>query len=118
MGYRTLIEGNLTKAFKLMKDLAVQAVFTKKTSNTFNFGTGVVSEGTSDHPAKVVFIEDIKREGDTNVTARYIMFQTSDVGDINSFDTVRIGDNTYKIGLPVGSGSLKSNGFTSLVNIY
>ena len=44
MSYKALIDSNLTLAFDMLKDLAVDVVLNESSNNDFNFATGAQSD--------------------------------------------------------------------------
>ncbi len=114
MGYTSLIDNSLKKAFNLVKDLAVDAVFTKKVTPSFNFNTASAEFGTNQTVSTKVVIVDINKVSkDRSATKKQLLVKSKDIGDINQYTTVSINAVTWNIG-----EITKGNGFINLVNIY
>jgi hypothetical protein len=113
MGYQSLIDSNLKKAFLLAKDLAVDVVLTKKTNDSFNFGTGEVSSPSSQTVStKAIIIDSKKTSADRNSVSKEIMLKAKDVGDLKSYSTITIDSVIWTL-----SGVQKNDGFILLGNI-
>jgi hypothetical protein len=99
MSYTALMDKQLLKAFKLCKDLAIDATFTKKNKPTFNFGTGKVA-ATTDIP-KIVQLIQVDREKtkkESTTSKRTMIARAADLGDLNSYDVLEFDSATWKIG--------------------
>ena len=57
MGYKQLIDSKVNLAFNLLKDLAVEAVLTKKTGQTFDFANLAVAATDTNLTVKVIEAE-------------------------------------------------------------
>jgi len=114
MAYLNMVEKNLTKAFKLIKDLATDAVFQKRLNSSFNFDTGttVVTDAGS-IMAKVVIVDNTRGATDKNTQQLQIMFKVQDVGDLVLYETVVINNLTWKIGKYI-----KSDQFISIIELF
>lgn len=113
MGYKQLVEGNVRKAFNLLKDLAVEVVFTRKNGQAFDFGTADVTTTLAPTViAKVVVVETVKVK-ERNTVRKTLMFKSKDVGDIKTFETVTLDGVVWNIGeVP------KNDGYIVMVNIF
>jgi hypothetical protein len=113
MSYSKLIDNNLSKAFSLIKDLAVDATFIKKSNTTFNFNTGIAKPKSSETVVvKIIIMDRAKRSRDRNSQSQQIMFKTNDVGDLTLYDSVVINDITWKLG-----SHIKNDSFINIVEI-
>jgi uncharacterized protein YaaQ len=113
MSYLRLIDNNLSKAFSLIKDLATDATFIKKSNTTFNFNTGIAKPKVSETvDAKVIIMDKLKRSRDRNTQSQQIMFKSNDVGDLTLYDSVIINEITWKLG-----AHIKNDGFINIIEI-
>jgi hypothetical protein len=88
VAYLPLIDANLRRAFRLLKDLAVDAVFTPN-SVDFDFALGVASPNNVQQIyAKVVPYDGYKKSSSTNTISRSLLAQVSDIPDLKAFDKV------------------------------
>lgn len=114
MGYRQLIDANLTRAFNLVKDLAVDVTFVKKSGTSFDFGAGEVEHKTSLSIAtKAVVIDGSKPSKDNNVMKEVIMFKSRDISPVNQYATIIKAGLTWNIGPPI-----KDDGRIIVLEIY
>jgi len=114
MSYLNLVDKNLTKAFSIIKDLAVTASFHKKSNTSFDFNRGVAKatdNGTVNIP--VVIVDSTKGAKDRNTQQISIMFKMQDVGDLVLYETVTIDNVIWKIGKYI-----KSDRFISIVELF
>src|SRR4051812_19572193 len=87
MAHGSLIDGQLSNTFKILKDLAKPMTFTKNTSANFNFGSGELSEvDAAPVTFKVVSIESNKPSRDRKVVKKTILARSKDIGDLNLYD--------------------------------
>jgi hypothetical protein len=99
MGLKSLVSRNISTAFDLVKDFAVEATFAKSSNSAFNFASGDLVQSTSNIKAKAVVIEKGKQES-TKTTQ--LMFRTADV-DVSAYDSVTIDKTTWKLGPQISS---------------
>ena len=96
MHFKSLIELNLVKAFIIAGDLAVDVVFTRGVSSSFDFTTGLASDTLYIPPADGVakcFITKRHTTVDGNVVAKLII-----KGDIPVVGTeLTIGTTVWKV---------------------
>jgi len=116
MSYLNLVDRNLTKAYSIIKDLAVTAHFHKKTNTSFDFNRGVAKtkdNGTISAP--VVIIDNSNSSKDRKTQQMSIIFKSKDVGDFILFEieTVTIGGVVWTIGKYI-----KSDRFISIVELF
>lgn len=112
MGYNNVIDRSLTKAFNLLKDLAEDMVFNKKSIGDFDFGSGTASLASQYTPIKAIVI-DTSKETATNSVKKQIMLRISEVGDLGAYDSLTYKNETWRIG-----NAIKSNGFISVVEVF
>ena len=113
MGYKTKINTNVNKAFNLVKDLAEDITFNKKSLN-FDFNTATAKTQDSESVITKAIITDInKTSKEHNAMYKMIMLKTQDIGDIKAYDTIIINSESWKIG-PI----IKSDGYITIVEIY
>lgn len=108
---RNLIDRQLKQAFRLARDLAKDAVFTKKEVSGFNFGIGEVIT-TPDRlvPAKVIETEASKKK---NTLSKTLMVQSSEIGSLNDYAAVRLDGEEWSFGAPI-----KDSGFILLITVF
>lgn len=114
MGYNNLIDAKLKMAFNAIKDLAKDAVLTKKNAASFNFGTGSTElSGTETISTKIVISQTSKKADNRNMLHAEILLKSSEVGDLNSYSTISFDSQTWTFGqIP------KNDGFIVMANIY
>jgi len=99
MGYKALINKNVTKAFALLKDLAEEITLTKKTANNFNFNTQTATAIESPVViTKAVITDANKTASDRNVLTKIMLLKTQDIGDITLYDKISYASQTWLIG--------------------
>jgi hypothetical protein len=114
MGYQSLIDRNLSKAFTLVKDLALDAVFTKKSNLEFSFSTAEMNTPKNENiNAKIIVTETKKPANDRNTFEKIIMVKSKDVGDLNWYSTVKFENKTWNI-----SSIQKNDGFVLMANVF
>lgn len=113
MSYSSLINSNLNKAFNLVKDLAVDAVFTKKADKSFNFATRAVKSSSGETiTSKVIVLDSKKPSKDRNTVTQQIMLKTIELGDLSLYDSVSINNISWKLG-----SFIKDDGFINIVEL-
>ena len=99
MSFNNLIDSQLAKAFNLLKDQAVVAVFTSIDTGEFNFGTGQLAEtAAAPKTIKVVAIEDNRPSKDKKTIKKTILARKRDIDVLNITDKVTLGGFDWKIG--------------------
>lgn len=110
MSYKTLVQRNVEKAFKLIGDLATSVTLVRKSKSTFNFDTlDVKNVEMADLITLAVITETKKSTAEHNARVTSMMLKTKDVGDINLFDSVIINSETFKIGPPIFTDGFITN---------
>ena len=113
MSYSSLINSNITRAFNLVKDLAVDATFIKKSDKSFNFATRTVKSSNSETiTTKVMVLDSKKPSKDRNTVTQQIMFKTEDLGDLSLYDSILINTTSWKLG-----NFIKDDGFINIIEI-
>jgi len=113
MGYNSLIQGNISKAFNLVKDLAENVVLVKK-SSTFDFNSGAVKSSTDlNVSTKAIILDSVQSSKEHNTVKQTAMLMVRDIGDIKAFDTMIIGSNSWRLGAVI-----KSDGFITTVEVF
>ena len=120
MGYKSLVDSQVTMAFNLLKDLADDVILNKSSDVSFNFGDASTSQKTEQTVIKAVVTDDDKKSQIHNSIERQVMFKTRGLGDINAYDSLTFENShdihlngTWKLG-PV----LNNDGYTILASIY
>lgn len=113
MNFNKLINANLDKAFRLLRDLAKPAVLNLKSGNSFDFGVGEVVHAQSQSLSiKVVVIESKKVSKSHSAQVQNLLMRKKEVSNLSDYDTVVFSGNTWNIG-PL----LKDTGNILLVEI-
>ena len=105
MGYKSLIQGSVKKAFRLVGDLAVNTSFIHKTDTGFDFTTNAVKTPVSTtKPVKAIFVQKAKNsEGKIGRSVQSsFLFDAADVNDASSYDSIVVA-----VGLPAAIGTWK-----------
>ena len=121
MSYKSLINSNLTLAFKLLKDLAVNTTLRQTAKNDFDFGTAEMDTGkVNSTVVKAVVIMDDKKSKKHNSVKRQLLFRAKGLTDIDSYDSVDIPDDVNpKLSVNWKFGpKLNSDGYIVLAEIY
>lgn len=114
MSYTAIIDSNLTRAFNLIKDLAVSVTFIKKTGTAFDFASVATTHTTTTNiVTKAVVIDERKSSRETNTKTKQMMFKSKELGDISLYDSVLIGAETWKLG-----DVISNSGYIILTSIY
>jgi hypothetical protein len=120
MSLKGVIDKNITFAFNQLKDLAIDAVFSKKSNVSFDFGSREVVPDvvTTQVTTKIVIIttkraKTSQKESSTSIRRNEIMVKSNDVGDLYSYDTVTYEGNTWSIG-----EVLKNDGYISIAEVF
>ena len=114
MSYESLINTNLNRAFNLLKDLAVDMQFVKKTGDGFDFATATSNlSNSSSVTVRAIITDTEKSSKERNVIKKLVMFKTIEVGDVNVYDSVNYQNTSWKLG-PI----IKSTQFITVVEMY
>lgn len=116
--YKTLIDTQLRKTFRMIKDLASDATFTKRNGTAFDYSAGELTENASTITViKAVVVQnnkDNKEDKDgRNTKHGQIMFNSLDLGEFSAYDTVTIDGNVWNLG-----NRVKSDGYITLVEVF
>ena len=103
MGYKALIDKNLTFAFNQIQDLAEDVILKKSSDNDFSFTTGAMSNTVVDKPIKAVIVKSNKMSARHNSKVRQLMFKSEGLGDLNAYDVVSFGGEDWRFG-PITNG--------------
>jgi len=110
MGYRSMVEREIDKAFRAIGDLATTVTLVKKASSTFNFDTLNVKNIEMANLITTAVIENSdKRTTEHNTNAVSLLLKTKEVGDINLFESVIINSDTHKIGTEISTDGYLTN---------
>jgi hypothetical protein len=112
MSYKGLINSNLNLALKLLKDLAEEVDFVKKTSSDFNFGTGLATSTSETITNKIIVVKKKTGSKDRNVKTMEILTNTEAIGSLSLFDSIVYNNETWKI-----TESILDDGYISLFNV-
>jgi hypothetical protein len=112
MGFTKLIDANLTRAFNLVKDLAVMVTLIKKSGTSFDFNLGeTLHLKSSNFDIKAIILNSEK----TSSTAVFktLMFKSAQLQGITGYDGVMISKVLWNIG-----EKLKDDGVIILLDVY
>ena len=112
MAYQSLIDSSLAKAYRLVKDLAEDVTFTKK-SGEFNFSTMEAVSADTSVVVKTIVTDGKQAKENRNVKMKQLMFRSKDLGNISLFDIVVIEGETWKLG-----NVIKDSGYIIVVEAY
>jgi hypothetical protein len=111
MSYRNLIDKQITKAFNLIKDLAIPANLQLKLPSNFDFENAAANTSTESIVAiKIVFVSE-KKKGSTFEAV--VMFQKKGIDDINLYDKITANDIEWRI-----SSTSVNDSFVYTLKIY
>ena len=96
MSYDALIKKNVRLVFKLIKDIGVDATFSTKTSEIFNFSTGEASHKTTNKIAKVIIVDT--KSKDRDIKRKEVYVNTEDMPNFRLMDTVTISGIAWTVG--------------------
>ncbi len=113
MGYKSLIQNNINNAFNSVKDLATIVTLTKKSDVTFDFSTNAPTSTASTITAKLISTLRKKNSEKDSSVKRYVIFRTSEVGDLSVYDSFVEDGVTWKFG-PI----ISNNGFTVTAEVF
>lgn len=114
MSYKNLIDNKLKLAFNLAKDLAVDAILTKKVGSTFNFGIAETQFSSAPTVAtKIVITDSDKKSQDRNTIHSEIMLKSSEVGDLTNYATISFNSQNWNF-----AQIQKNDGFILIANVY
>lgn len=107
MAYEALIDRNLNKAFKLAKDLAVEASF-MLAQKSFDFNSMKARDEASDTVyAKVVPLETTIAKDKSGTTRVQLMVKSKPLQELKQYASVVFKGNTWKIGSVIkGQGAI------------
>lgn len=110
MSYSKLIDSKLNLAFNKLKDLAVEATFTKKHNVDFDFSTGQVT-GTPELPivTKVV----VTSEKVINATEYVeILVKSKELGALTTYDAISLNASNWQL-----NKAIKGSGFIYVLEL-
>jgi|APSaa5957512535_1039671.scaffolds.fasta_scaffold185978_2 hypothetical protein len=113
MGYNTLIDRNLVKAFNLAKDQAVSATLVRKSNLDFNFSSGEASSTDTSLPIKVIIIEKEQESKEHNAVKQTVMMKSKEIGALTQHDELQLGGVTWSIG-----PKIKDSGIIYVVEVF
>jgi hypothetical protein len=113
MSYSNLINTNLNLAFRLLKDLAKDAILWRHTSVEFNFATGSHPALLTQVPIKLIEVKSEKKSQDHNTSIKTVMIRVKELsGDITALDKIEIAGETWRV-----SNIMKSDGYVMMADI-
>jgi hypothetical protein len=113
MSYSNLINTNLNLAFRMLKDLAVDATLLRHQDVDFNFATGTHPALLTQIPIKIIEVESEKKSQEHNTVIKTVMIRNKELnGDINALDKISIGGVVWRC-----SNIMKSDGYITMAAI-
>jgi hypothetical protein len=101
MGYKATISGNVDKAFKMLKDLAVMVTLSSKKDSGFDFATNApvtVVTTSKNIPAIPLQKRRSRSTNPDNTMSHSFIFKAKDLPDPTIYDTISvIGGETWKV---------------------
>ncbi|MDB4575344.1 hypothetical protein N9112_00110 [bacterium] len=96
MSYGALIDSQLSTTFTALKDLAVDATFTKEDQTGYDL-VADMPETTIEQPivVKAVKIKELTKKNTSTLT---LLVKSKDVGDIGEFSELAIDGIVYRVG--------------------
>lgn len=114
MAYSALIDNQLKRAFRQVKDLAVEAAFQIKVAGSFNFAAKASEDFLGQTiNAKIVLIDGEKQKADSKVIRKTFMVQAKDVPELSGVDKITFDGQTWSVG-PI----VKGTGFIYVAEAY
>ena len=98
MSYRNTVKKNVNLAFKLIKDLGTDALFTKSSTSEFDFATA--SPTTTVEETKIVravLVKTGKSKEDASSLVGELLLKSEDLEDPSVYDSIIIDDKTWNI---------------------
>lgn len=94
MSYTSLIQGNIRKAFKLLKDLAEDVTLSQKSSKKFDFNTkSTETTNANVSTVKAIFVnQSNKVSKDSSGLQSSFIFKTEDIKTPDVYDTITTKD--------------------------
>lgn len=109
MAFDSLISGLVDTAFTTVGDLAKDISLDNEAPGEYNFSTGTVvttTPGTNPVTIKGIVQSIDRPTGDKPYIQATVLFKTSDVGELDGYDTATFDNNSYKL------KSYEDNGYT------
>ena len=97
MAFRSLIQGQVRNALRLIGDLGTEATFTNTIDNSYDFGSQT-SSGTDITGTATVFIaQERKSAEDTSMNIATIYASSEELEDVSLYSQLTVGINDYEI---------------------
>jgi hypothetical protein len=113
MSYKNLIDKNIISAFRLIKDLAVDATIVKKTVNEYNFSTANLNAVAVFLPVKVILLDSAQKSEKHNTEVKRVFIKKTDVDKLDAYERLIVNDVQWKIGPKIAGDD-----FIMLAEIY
>jgi len=121
MGYRNTVQGNVNKAFNLLKDLAVMVTLSSKSDSGFNFATNSVdTQVVTTKLIKAIPITKARRpDAKSSATVQHsFLFKAIDLKDPTIYDSITVIDKLGNVSeVWQIAPHYTSDGFTVTVNV-
>ena len=113
MGYKSLIDRQLSLAFNKLKDLAIDIIPIKKSLDDFDFETQTVdSTETTLTTIKAVWLGASKKSDKTNKVRRSLMFKRASIGETSLYDSFDESGVIWTVVRPI-----KDNGYITVLEL-
>lgn len=113
MSYQALINRNLDKAFRLLKDIAIDITLNRNTAD-FDFSSNATNVTANSSVSLKAVVTDINKESpEYNYLEKQVLFKSKDIDDLTVYDTITIEAETWKIG-----SKINNSGYIYLLNIF
>jgi|SaaInlStandDraft_7_1057024.scaffolds.fasta_scaffold25098_5 hypothetical protein len=113
MSFRNLIDGNLNKAFNQVRDLASDAVLTRKSDPSFDFNSGAITTTDTTLNIKIIAVASTQKTEDHNVVKKEALMKSREIGALTPYDTLTFDGYEWNIG-----EKMVNSGFVFLVEIF
>jgi len=113
MSYKNIIDKNVVSAFRLVKDLAVDAVILKKTFNQYNFSTANPEVAEEPIYAKVILLDTVQKSEKHNAEFKTVFIKKTDIAELDAYEKLIVENVQWKIGPKIAG-----NNFVMLAEIY
>jgi hypothetical protein len=108
MSFTSLMDKQLLKAFKQLKDLTVYATFNEVSATKFDFGNlQAKTTKAGQKVVPIVVVETKKVKGDSKTTVKTVLARTADLGSLSDYESLVFENRTWKMGtIMKGSGPM------------
>ena len=95
MGYSSTVKGTVNKAFKMLKDLAVDVTLSSQSNTGFDFATNAVNAvAATSKPIRALPITKQRASSDSTLIQTFLI-KASDLSDPSGYDTITVSDTNH-----------------------